>query len=189
MKKRINRRRPHLRATYRSGLEEQASKQLMDSGLSFAYEGELNTIKYIVPESKHKYLADFLLANGIIIETKGLFVSADRKKHLLIKEQYPILDIRFVFSNVKNRIYKKSKTTYGDWCKHHGFKYANKLIPGSWLKEKKPNHELNEIIRLLESFKANKTKSLADRGRSYGTTKRRLHIPNPTNKKRKTPPV
>ena len=39
----------------------------------------------------------FRLDNGIIIETKGAFNSADRKKHKLIKEQHPELDIRFMF--------------------------------------------------------------------------------------------
>ena len=46
------------------------------------------------------YTPDFLLPNGIIIETKGRFTPEDRRKHLLIKKQHPDLDIRFVFSTV-----------------------------------------------------------------------------------------
>jgi hypothetical protein len=75
------------------------------------------------------------LSNGIIIEAKGLFEIDDRKKHLLIKKQYPQLDIRFVFQNPSNKIYQGSKTTYADWCKKNEFKYATKLIPSSWFKE------------------------------------------------------
>ena len=74
-------------------------------------------------------------SNGIIVETKGRFVPADRRKHLKVKEQYPKLDIRFVFTNSKTKINKGSKTSYSDWCKRHGFLYADKVIPESWLEE------------------------------------------------------
>ena len=57
------------------------------------------------------YTPDFELPNGIIIESKGRFVAADRKKHLLVQKQHPELDIRFVFSNSKAKISKGSKTT------------------------------------------------------------------------------
>jgi hypothetical protein len=53
---------------------------------------------------------------------------------LLIKEQHPELDIRFVFSNSKTRISKQSKTTYADWCRTKGFQFADKKIPQEWLK-------------------------------------------------------
>jgi len=102
--------------------------------LSVEYEYEKLKIVYEVHE-KRTYTPDFkILSNGIIVETKGRFVSADRKKHLLIKKQYPKLDIRFVFSNSKAKINKGSKTSYGDWCDQHGFIYAEKEIPDKWLK-------------------------------------------------------
>lgn len=94
------------------------------------------TLPYVIPASNHTYTPDFVLANGIIIEAKGLFEADDRKKHLLIKQQYPHLDIRFVFQNTANRLYKGSKTTYADWCTKHGFVFARRLIPASWFKEK-----------------------------------------------------
>ena len=55
-------------------------------------------------------------------------------KHLEIKKQHPELDIRFVFSNSRNKIEKRSKTTYGMWAEKHGFMYADKRIPDEWLK-------------------------------------------------------
>ena len=58
-----------------------------------------------------------------------------RKKHKLVKEQHPDLDIRFVFSNPKSRIGKKSQTTYGMWCERFGFKYATGEVPLEWTKE------------------------------------------------------
>lgn len=103
--------------------------------MATAYEGYC--IKYEIPSSMHTYTPDFPLPNGIIVESKGLFETTDRQKHLLIKKQYPHLDIRFVFSNPNQKINKGSKTSYADWCVKNGYKYAKKLIPVEWLKEKK----------------------------------------------------
>jgi len=116
---------------YRSGLEDRISEQLKSLSVPFKYE-EFK-IKYEVHENR-TYTPDFELPNGIIIESKGRFVAADRKKHLLVKKQHPELDIRFVFSNSRAKINKGSKTTYGDWCDKHGFIYSDKRIPDEWLK-------------------------------------------------------
>ncbi len=118
---------------FKSGLEENISKQIEDKGIIVQYESE--KIPYIVPATNHTYNPDFKLPNGIIVETKGRFVAADRKKHQLVKEQHPDLDIRFVFSNSKNKISKNSKTTYGMWCEKNGYKYADKEIPEEWFLE------------------------------------------------------
>jgi hypothetical protein len=117
----------------RSGLEADNCKHLEDKGVPYEYE------KHKIKWEDHQwrsYTPDFVLdSNGIIVETKGRFVAADRRKHLKVKEQYPKLDIRFVFTNSKTKINKGSKTSYGDWCKRHGFQYADKVIPDSWLLE------------------------------------------------------
>jgi hypothetical protein len=115
---------------FKSGLEETISSQINGRGIDVKYESE--KIPYIIPASTHTYNPDFKLPNGIFVETKGRFVAADRKKHLLVKSQNPELDIRFVFSNSKNKITKSSKTSYGDWCDKNGFKYADKIIPEDW---------------------------------------------------------
>lgn len=118
---------------YRSGLEDKVGSQLDTLGIQYEY--EKLKIKYSVNEVR-TYTPDFkILSNGIIVETKGRFVAADRKKHLLIKQQYPLLDIRFVFSNSNAKISKNSKTSYADWCNKNGFMYADKLIPKEWLEE------------------------------------------------------
>lgn len=124
----------HISTTYRSGLEENIAGQLTNAGLPVAFEQYY--LEYTVPASIHKYTPDFVLPNGIIVESKGLFESEDRKKHLLIKAQYPHLDIRFIFSNPNQKLYKGSPTTYAMWCEKHGYLYAKKLIPLEWLKEK-----------------------------------------------------
>jgi hypothetical protein len=120
---------------YRSGFEETIANQLTEKKVNFEYEEKKNKINYIVPATNHSYLPDFKLPNGIIVETKGRFVLADRKKHKLIKEQFPDLDIRFVFSNSNAKLSKGSKTTYAMWCEKLDIKYADKSIPESWLLE------------------------------------------------------
>ena len=129
-----NPRQRGLKEGYRSGLEETLAEQLHKAGVVAEYE------KLVIPYTDpkiHRYRPDFVLPNGIIVESKGRFLSSDRVKHLLVKSQHPDYDIRFVFSRSKQRLSKTSTTTYADWCEKHGFKYADKLIPEAWLKETK----------------------------------------------------
>lgn len=125
----------HTKSTYRSGLEQTVDDFLKSHSIDGMY--EKHYLEYTVPESNHKYTPDFVLPNNIIIETKGVWDAEDRKKHLLIKEQHPELDIRFVFTRSKAPIYKGSKTTYASFCEQHNIKYADKKIPEEWLKEPK----------------------------------------------------
>lgn len=120
---------------YRSGLEESLAAQLKAAGVPFEYEE--TKLAFEEPPKKRTYTPDFKLPNGIIIETKGRFLTEDRQKHLLVKAQHPDLDLRFVFSNSKTKINKRSTTTYADWCVKHGFLYADKAAPAAWLKESK----------------------------------------------------
>lgn len=117
---------------YRSGLEEKVAAELKTLGIPFSFESE--KIAYVTPMQPHKYTPDFIFHSGLIVETKGRFVAADRKKHLLIQKQHPEKDIRFVFSNPNQRITKGSKTTYAMWCDKHGFQYAKGSIPLLWLR-------------------------------------------------------
>lgn len=134
MAKKVTKRQAARLKGYRSGLEEQIDLSLANMGVDGQY--EQHKISYVVPASDHKYTPDFRLPSGIFVETKGRFVAADRKKHLLIKEQHPDLDIRFLFQNANNKLSKKSKTTYAQWCVKHGFLYAEKEIPKEWLYSK-----------------------------------------------------
>lgn len=132
---RLKKHSPHHRTSkFRSGLEERVARQLEKAGVEYKY--ETLVISFIKPEENGRYTPDFILPNGIIVETKGQFVTSDRKKHKIIKKQFgDEYDVRFVFSNPKTRIGKKSKTTYADWCFKYGFKYAAKDIPQEWIDE------------------------------------------------------
>ena len=123
---------------YRSGLEISVSKLLKDLNVKFEYE----TIKIEWEDLAYRtYTPDFILHNGIIIETKGMFTASDRRKHIAVKKQHPKLDIRFVFENSRRKLRKGAKSTYAEWCTKHGFTYYDRIIPKEWLKEKgKNNH-------------------------------------------------
>jgi len=118
---------------HRSGLEDKVSDELKSRGIDGEY--EKHQIQYTKPATNHTYKPDFRLPNGIFIETKGRFTLEDRKKHLLIKQQKPDLDIRFVFQNPNAKLTKKSKTTYSMWADKNGFKWSNKDIPDEWINE------------------------------------------------------
>lgn len=115
---------------FRSKFEKNFAKDLKDRKIKYTY--ETKRIPYV---KKSTYTPDFILTNGVIVETKGRFTSADRSKHLRVREQHPDLDIRFVFMNPYVRLSKKSKTTYAEWCDKHNFKWANKVIPEEWIND------------------------------------------------------
>ena len=121
---------------FRSGLEHKVSEYLINLKVKFEYEPfkiDWEDLAY------RTYTPDFVLFNGIIIETKGMFTAADRRKHLAIKRQHPKLDIRFVFENSKRKLRKGAKSSYSEWCIKHGFRYYDRIIPEDWIKEKGKN--------------------------------------------------
>lgn len=146
MRKPFNVRASALKNGWRSGLEEALGAQL--KALGVAYQFEPFAIPFNQPAKPRKYTPDFLIPNGIVVETKGRLVTGDRQKHILVKAQYPDLDLRFVFSNSNSRISKQSSTTYAAWCRSKGFKFADKFIPESWVKEPENKASLSAIQEL-----------------------------------------
>jgi len=124
---------------FRSGLERQVARQLELAGRPYGFEED--KIDYVKPAKRAKYNPDFHVikkrdGSKMYIESKGRFLTEDRAKHLLIRDQHPELDIRFVFQNANARISKTSSTTYARWCTDKGFKFSDKgIIPKEWLQE------------------------------------------------------
>ena len=116
---------------YRSKFEKRIADELASYHVVFAYEGD--KLPYTVPESKHVYMPDFKIG-AMYIECKGLLDLESRKKMILIKQQYPDLDIRMVFMR-NNPIRKGSTTKYSDWAEQYGFKYAIGSAPIEWFTE------------------------------------------------------
>lgn len=142
---------------YRSGLEQKVSDYLNERNVKYGYE----CIKIEWEDLAYRtYTPDFVLHNGIIIETKGMFTASDRRKHLAIKKQHPELDIRFVFENSRRKLRKGAKSSYGEWCIKHNFRYYDRIIPEDWLKEKGKNKHPKFI-----AFKGTKMKGVY-RGKS-----------------------
>ena len=118
---------------YRSQFEANFARNLRERKIASLYEQD--KIQYI-PKPR-TYTPDFYIKEGdFYVETKGRFFATDRTKHLLIKEQHPDIDIRFVFLNAKNKLDKRSRTTYAQWCEKNGFLYAEKRMPEEWTKVK-----------------------------------------------------
>ena len=98
--------------------------------ISFGY--ETLTLPY---SQSHTYRPDFVLDNGIIIESKGHFRrgAGEAAKMIAVRDQHPELDIRFVFYNAHAKI-GGQKQTYAQWATRNGFKWAHEEIPDEWLK-------------------------------------------------------
>jgi len=119
------------RLRYRSQFELKLAKTLAENKVKFEYESK----KFLYVPKVRTYTPDFYLPDtDIFIEAKGHLDKADRVKMVLVKEQHKDLDIRFVFMNARNRIYRGSKTTYADWCIRYDFRWAEKTIPEEWFK-------------------------------------------------------
>jgi hypothetical protein len=101
-------RRDAIKHGYRSGLEHKLSTYLKENKCKFSYE----SIKIEWEDLCYRtYTPDFILYNGIIIETKGS----------------------------KRKLSKGAKSTYAEWCIRYGFRYYDRIIPEDWLKEKGKN--------------------------------------------------
>ena len=133
-----------LRLGFRSGLEQKNARFLEAHGQVVRFESL--KIPYVVPETRRKYTPDFVLENGIIVETKGKLEPKDRAKHLFIKHQHPELDVRFVFQRASDKINKGSKTTYAMWADKHGFQWAIGIVPKAWLKEPGPEIHPDKVL-------------------------------------------
>tara|TARA_R110000787_G_scaffold123097_2_gene234074 strand:+ start:702 stop:1115 length:414 start_codon:yes stop_codon:yes gene_type:complete len=131
--KKLTTRQQAIKAGYRSGLEHKTAEMLKKKKVKYTYEEtKIKWEDYRI----RKYTPDFILHNGIVIETKGRFTREDRRKHLAIKRQYgKEYDIRFVFSNSRSKLDKGAKSTYGEWCTKNGFLYSDKEIPQEWIDE------------------------------------------------------
>lgn len=115
--------------TFRSRFESTIAADLRVRKVPYEYESE-KFVYYV----ERTYSPDFILANGILVEAKGYFLTADQRKMRAIKEQHPDRDFRMVFQNLNGRV-QGSKMTCADWCEKYGFLYADKVIPKDWIDE------------------------------------------------------
>ena len=113
---------------FRSKFEAAVAASLVKRGLGYDYETQ--ALPYII---KAVYTPDFILANGVIVETKGVFDQDDRRKMLAVREAHPHLDIRLCFQRADVKLSKAPKSlTYWQWAERHGFLWCEGHIPTSW---------------------------------------------------------
>ena len=115
---------------YRSGYEKDVAEALSEAVPSAQYEAAV--LRYEV-HAWRRYLPDFLLPEqAIVIEAKGQLTTEDRAKMLLLKRQFPTLDIRILLQNPKDKL--TPRMTAGDWCEKTGFPFAKgPNIPEAWV--------------------------------------------------------
>ena len=78
--------------TFRSKLEESVAKILDQVGATYEY--ETHKVAYTI---QHNYNPDFVLVNGVMLETKGYWDSEDRRKIKAVMRDNPDIDLRMVF--------------------------------------------------------------------------------------------
>ena len=133
---------------YRSKFEAKVATYLTDRQVQFTY--ETYSYQYEEPLRKNQsrcgdcestnlvrvgwYTPDFFLSTGYIIESKGRFTAADRRKMIAIKKDHPDLKIVMLFMR-DNKIHKNSSTYYSDWCMENGYEYAIGTPQEAWLNE------------------------------------------------------
>lgn len=113
---------------YRSKFEASVAASLKQRGLAFGYESL--PLPYTISAV---YTPDFVLPNGVIVETKGLFDSDDRRKMAAVKAQHPDLDIRLCFMKADVKLSRAPRSlTYWQWAERHGFLWCEGNIPTTW---------------------------------------------------------
>lgn len=142
-------RRAAIAAGFASGFEHDVAKDLEERGVEYGYEEE--SFELFLPQNKNRklecsecgskeivkqawYTPDFFLANGIIVETKGRFTALDRDKALAFRAGHSGCDLRLVFE-FDNKLSRRAKQRYSQWCTSQGITYAIKRIPKEWTDE------------------------------------------------------
>lgn len=117
-----------------SSLEAEFVKQAEKRLLPFQFEAQ--SFPYII---ESHYNPDFKIGKNVFIETKGHFDKQDRRKMRAFTKQYPKVKVYMLFGNSDNKISKKSKTTYGEWCRKNGIPFADirKGFPSKWWPKRK----------------------------------------------------
>ena len=114
---------------FRSNLEKRVATLLTTLGVSYEYES--TKVPYTI---QHHYNPDFVLPNHVYLEAKGYWSAEDRRKILAVRKENPDIDLRMIFQSPYNKISKRSKTTYAQWCDRHDIPWtAYHEVPLEWL--------------------------------------------------------
>lgn len=124
-----------------SRFEGNVNASLEASGVPFALTNKDRAAALPYQRPVSHYHPDFTVMGpdgsvAFLVEAKGRFLSEDRTKLLLVKQQNPGTDIRLLFYRPTDKLSKSSATTYAGWCEKHGFPWAKgPNIPEEWINE------------------------------------------------------
>lgn len=116
---------------FKSLLERDFAEELKRAKIPFKYEPD--KIPFVRPSS---YCPDWKIGPKTYYETKGSFTSSQRSNLLSFREQHPDIEIIMVFAWANNKINRKSKMTYADWCNRHKIKFHDlkaSFNKGKWI--------------------------------------------------------
>lgn len=119
---------------------------LKRNGIPFYYRetcprGEEIALLFDQPDRSrpNRYYPTFVVTDDegkrVVIQQKGRFITADRQKLILLKQQHPEIEFRIVFTRSKTRISTMSTTTYAAWCERYSFQYCDSVPSKAWISE------------------------------------------------------
>ncbi len=119
---------------FRSGFEKKIFQNAKKKKKKVEYEPQDSHLHYTLPR---KYIPDFRLPNGVLVEAKGRFTAADRTKLLRVRLENPEIDLRLLFQRANNRLTKSPNSLmYWQWAERHDFIWAEgETIPLEWFKD------------------------------------------------------
>lgn len=133
------RRKRKPREPFRSLYEEKIGDWLEENGIDYGY--ELYSFEYEGPVRRNRsrcsecgskelvydgwYTPDFFVGTDCIIEAKGRFTAADRRKIKAVKDTVPELKDKLVMMFMTdNKLNRSAKMRYSDWCEQEGIDYV-----------------------------------------------------------------
>ena len=133
------RRKQKPRKPYRSNYEDKIAKWMEDNDINFSYEAY--SYQYEGPVRRNRsrcsecgstalvydgwYTPDFFVGDSIIIEAKGRFTAADRRKIKAVRADIPELADKLVMMFMTdNKLNRNAKKRYSDWCEDEGIDYV-----------------------------------------------------------------
>ena len=146
--------------------------QLKKQGVEYELNNKDKAIEYISCKKTKVFVPCFVMSDGMIIECVSGLLARDCRKYLLLREQHPDLDIRFVFEIDNMKILGGDGLSLAEWAASNRFHWAKKLIPLEWMVEiASPRFKGLTKIRKPSSLiaKTNKARTSKTKGKTVGT--------------------
>ena len=154
---------------------EEIETQLKVHRLEYELNNKDNSIEYINCKKTKVFVPRFVMSDGMIVESVSYLLKQDCRKYLLLREQYPNLDIRFIFESADKYVSGGDGLTLAEWAASNKFHWANKLFPLEWMIETTdPSFKGRTKIKKPSSSRArtNKARTSKTKGKAVGTTEK-----------------